>query len=180
MRNAAFLAVGLLLIVVQSNLYRVLGLLQAPFELVGLRATTPSLVLPLIIFLGVHEASMARGALLAFAYGYATDLFASAPIGLFAFVSVAIWWLSRMAGVRLTAQTALTRMSLAFGFAVVQSAIVLILLAIFGADTRRPLEIGGIVLSHAIITALVSPLVFRVAQRLHQSAQVRPAEGVSA
>jgi rod shape-determining protein MreD len=176
MRNAAFLAVGLLLIVVQSNLYRLLGPLDGILGSVGLSATTPSLVLPLIIFLGVHEHSMARGALLAFAYGYLTDLFASAPIGLFAFVSVAIWWLSRMAGVRLTAQTALTRMSLAFGFALVESGIVLILLAIFGSDTRRPLEIGATVLPHAIVTALVSPVIFRIAQRLQQGSVVRATE----
>lgn len=162
MRNAAFLAVGILLILVQSNLYRIIG----PLHIHG---ATPSLTLPLIIFLGVHEASMVRGAGLAFVLGYAMDLFASAPIGLFAFVSVGIWWLSRVAGVRLTAQTTLTRMSLAFGFALVQSAMILTLLAIFGADTKRPLEIGTVVLPNAIATALVSPLIFVIAQRLHQS-----------
>ena len=41
--------------------------------------------------------------------GYcSTDLLAGAPIGLFTFVSVAVWWLARVAGVRLTAQTWLT------------------------------------------------------------------------
>ncbi len=162
MRNAAFLAVGILLILVQSNLYRIIG----PLHIHG---ATPSLTLPLIIFLGVHEASIVRGAGLAFALGYAMDLFASAPMGLFAFVSVGIWWLSRVAGVRLTAQTPLTRMSLAFGFALVQSAMILTLLAIFGADTKRPLEIGTIVLPNAISTAVVSPIIFAIAQRLHQS-----------
>lgn len=171
MRNAAFLAVGVLLILVQSNLYRLLGALH-------IHGATPSLILPLVIFLGVHEPSMARGALLCFFLGYALDLFASAPIGLFTFLSVAIWWLSRIAGVRLTAQTVLTRMSLAFGFALVQSAMVLMLLAIFGADNRRPLEIGTVVLPHAIATALVSPIIFRLAQRVHQSTlAVRSAEG---
>ncbi len=171
MRNAAFLAVGVLLILVQSNLYRLLGALH-------IHGATPSLILPVVIFLGVHEPSMARGASLCFFLGYALDLFASAPIGLFTFLSVAIWWLSRIAGVRLTAQTVLTRMSLAFGFALVQSAMVLMLLAIFGADNRRPLEIGTVVLPHAIATALVSPIIFRIAQRVHQSTlAVRPAEG---
>ena len=41
------------------------------------------------------------------------DTLSGAPIGLFTFVSVALWWLARVAGVRLTAQTALPRMSLA-------------------------------------------------------------------
>jgi rod shape-determining protein MreD len=162
MRNAAFLAVGLLLILAQANLYRLLGPL-------GMHGAAPSLILPLIIFLGVYETSMARGALLAFALGYALDLFASAPIGLFTFVSVAIWWLSRLAGVRLTAQTVLTRMSLAFGFAVVESAIILILIAVFGSDTRRPLEMATVVVPRAAATALFSPLVFKIAQKLHLS-----------
>jgi rod shape-determining protein MreD len=162
MRNAAFLAVGILLILAQANLYRLLGPL-------GIHGATPSLILPLIVFLGVYEHSMTRGALLAFGLGYALDLFASAPIGLFTFTMVAIWWLSRIAGVRLTAQTVLTRMSLAFAFTVVESALILILIAIFGSDTRRPLEMATVILPRAAATALFSPLVFKIAQKLHLS-----------
>jgi len=164
MRNAAFLATGILLILIQANLYRVLGWLH-------INGVTPSLVLPLIIFLGVHEASMARGALIAFALGYALDVMASAPMWLFTFVSVAVWWLSRVAGVRLTAQTFVTRMSLGFVFAIVEAAIVLIMLAVFGSDTRRPIEIAHIVLPRAVSTALFAPLVFHLAQKIHQSTQ---------
>jgi rod shape-determining protein MreD len=162
MRNAAFFATGLLLILIQANLYRFLGFLH-------LNGVTPSLILPLIVFLGVHEHSMARGALLAFALGYMLDIVASAPMWLFTFTTVAVWWLSRVAGVRLTAQTFITRISLGFGFSVVESAIVLILLAVFGVDTRRPLEMGQIVFPRAVATALFAPLVFRLAQKVHQS-----------
>ena len=84
MRSTAFLAVGFLLIVAQGNLYPIIGYL-------GLHGVTPSFVLPLVIFLGVHEASMARGSALAFALGYGTDLLASAPIGLFSLTAVATW-----------------------------------------------------------------------------------------
>ena len=168
MRNAAFLAIGVVLILVQANLYRVLGWMH-------FNGATPSLLLPLVIFLGVHEHSMAPGALLAFALGYFLDLVASAPMWLFTFITVANWWLSRVAGVRLTAQTFITRMSLGFVFALLEAAMVLILLAVFGSDTRRPLEIGNIVLPRAIATALFAPLVFRIAQRIHLSTQ--PAQG---
>jgi rod shape-determining protein MreD len=172
MRSAAFLAIGILLILVQANAYRVLGPL-------GIDGITPSLVLPLVVYLGVHEPSMPRGALLAFALGHALDLFASAPIFLFTFVYVAVWWLSRVAGVRLTAQTILTRVSLAFGFALLEGALVLVLLAVFGSDTRRPLEMASVVLPRAIATALLAPAVFRSAQRLSPgTSPVRgPAEG---
>jgi rod shape-determining protein MreD len=168
MRSIAFLAIGILLILAQASAYRVLGFLH-------ISGANPSLILPLVIYLGVHEHSMPRGALLAFLLGYALDLFASAPIFLFTFVYVSIWWLSRVAGVRLTAQTVLTRASLAFAFALVEGAIVLILLAVFGTDTRRPLEIGRVVLPHALSTAVFAPLVFQIAQRL--SAGAAPGRG---
>lgn len=168
MRSAAYLAIAFLLLLLQANLYRVLGPLG---ELVGARwihGVTPGLVLPLIVFLGVHEPSMSKGALLAFGIGYGQDLLAGAPVGLFTFVSVAVWWLSRVAGVRLTAQTWLTRASLGFVFALVEGAFLLVLLAVFGNDNRRPVELASIVLPHAISTGLCSPALFRLAQRLRQ------------
>lgn len=163
MRNAAVIAIGIALLLIQGNLFRVL----APLPLWGV---TPNLVLPLVLFLGVHEPSMARGALLSFGLGYATDLFASAPIGLFAFTSVTIWWLSRVAAVRLTAQTLPTQMVLAFLFAIVESAVVLTLLTIFGQDPQRPVEISRMVLIHAGTTAVCAPPIFRLAHKLHQGA----------
>jgi rod shape-determining protein MreD len=172
MRATAFFALGFLLIVLQGNLYRVIGPL-------GLHGATPSFVLPLLIFLGVHESSMARGASLAFALGYTTDLLASAPIGLFTLVAVAIWWLARTAGVRLTAQTWWTKASLSFGFSLVESVLVLVLLAIFGADPHRPGEISSVALPHAAATALCSLLIYPLAQKIHQGALLsRNIEGV--
>ena len=61
-----------------------------------------------------------------------------------------------------------TRRSLAIVFARVQSAGILVLLAVFGNDNRRPLEVATIVLPHAAATALCAPLLFRLAQRLRQ------------
>jgi rod shape-determining protein MreD len=163
MRSTAFIAVGLLLIILQGNLYPVLGYL-------GLHGATPSFVLPLVIFLGVHETSIARGSALAFGLGYATDLLASAPIGLFSLMAVAVWGLARIAGVRLTAQTWWTKAALAFGFSLVESVLLLMLLAIFGSDTRRPLELATVALPHATSTAVCSLFIFPLAQKIHQGA----------
>lgn len=187
MKNVAILCVGLLLIIVQGNLYRILGgfsRLATPNtvldQILTVLSSTPNLVLPLLIFLGVQEHSMVRGAALAFVLGHMLDVFGAGPMWLFTFVSVAIWWLARVFGVRLTAQTPLTRVPVVFGFSVVQSAIILILLAVFGADNRRPLEIARTVLPSAFMTALFSPIVFRIAQRVHQAnAPVQP-EGAPA
>ncbi len=167
MRNALFLGLGLLLLVIQGNLHRILGHIP-------LAGIMPNLVLPLILFMGVHEYSVVRGALLAFVLGYAFDLFAGAPVGLFTFISVSIFVLSRAAGVRLAAQTILTQLALAFGFALFESVTVLMLVAIFGKDPHSPRALVGLVLPHATTTALVSPLVFRLAERLHQATVTVP------
>ena len=169
MRSAAYLGVAVLL----------LGPLST---ILGTRLThgaTPSLLLPMVVFLGVYEPSMAKGAALSCAMGYAQDILATAPIGLFAFVHVAIWWLSRVAGVRLTAQTWFTRASLGFAFALVQSVIVLIVLAVFGTDNRRPVSMTSVILANAVSTALLSPALFQLAQRMRQGGLARsPNEGV--
>lgn len=161
MRNALFLSLGVFLVLLQSNLYRLL-------QFTHINGITPSLVLPLVLFLGVHEHSMARGSLLTFALGYWLDHVAGAPIGLFTFIYVAIWWMARITGVRLTTQTWLARVSLGFVFTIVEAAMVLILLAVFGSDTRRPLEISRSVLAHAVSTAFISPFVLQLALKLHQ------------
>lgn len=168
MRSAAYLLVAVGLLLVQGNLHRILAPLGGLVGQEWLHGVTPDLVLPLVIFLGVHEQSMSRGALLAFGIGYAEDLLSGAPIGLLTFVSVAIWWLSRVVGVRLTAQTWLTRASLGFGFALAQGALLLVLIAVFGSDNRRPLELASVILPHSIATGLCSPPLLRLAQRLRQ------------
>ncbi len=160
MRNTAFLVAGLLLLLVQANLFRVLDLLRVP----GL---VPSLVLPLILFMGVHEYSVARGASVSFVLGYATDLIGIAPIGLYTFTYVALFIMGRAAGVRLAAQTMMMQIGLAFGFTLVHSVMILILLAIFGRDAYVPRALYPLVLPHVLATGAVAPLIFRLAERLH-------------
>lgn len=172
MRNSAFLAIGIALLVLQSNLFRVIGKLHVP-------GATPSLLLPLIVFMGVHEYSIARGAALAFLLGYLLDLFAGAPVGLFTFITVATFVVARAAGVRLAAQTFITKVALAFVFGLVEGVLVVILTAIFGQDAARPRALALLVAPHAVSTAIFAPLVFRLAERVHQATITvpRPGEG---
>lgn len=185
MRNAAYLAVGILLILVQSNLWRVLGPLHG-LEVGGvhvgqlLHGATPNLVLPLIVYVGIHEHSMVRGALLAYGIGWAIDLLGPAPMFLFRFTAVVLWWLARIASVRLSAQTFMTRVPLAFAFSLIESAILLTLLAIFGADNRRPLELGAMVVPRAIGTALFAPFLFALAHRLQIEGRSTPGSPANA
>ncbi|MDB4938568.1 MAG: hypothetical protein JWP87_5540 [Labilithrix sp.] len=176
MRNTAFFIAGVLLLLVQSNLFRVLGLaLRAVSWIVRsnhdltVPGLVPSLVLPLILFMGVHEYSLVRGACVAFALGYLTDLVGVAPIGLYTSTYVALYILARAAGVRLVAQTMLTQVGLALAFTLVHSIMILVLLAIFGRDTYVPRAIYTMTLPHVLATGAVAPIIFRLAQRIHQA-----------
>jgi rod shape-determining protein MreD len=159
-RNTAFIATGLFLLLVQENLFRATGWVRIP----GL---SPSLVLPLILFMGVHEYSLVRGASVAFLLGYLSDLVGIAPVGLYTFTYVALFLLARAAGVRLAAQTVMMQFALALAFTLVHSVMILVLLAIFGRDAYVPRALYTAVLPHALATGAVAPLVFRLAERLH-------------
>jgi rod shape-determining protein MreD len=180
-RNSAFLVLGLGLIIMQSNLFRLVGWLVELGSRISpslsIAGVTPSLVLPLIVFMGVHEYSMARGALLAFAVGYFYDVFTAAPVGLYTFTSVAIFVVSRVAGVRLAAQTLPTRIALAFVFSLVEGFMVVVLTAIFGGDPARPRALATLVLPHAVSTALFAPFVFNLAARIHAATVTVPRPG---
>jgi rod shape-determining protein MreD len=167
MRNTAFLVLGVALLVVQSNLYRVVGRLHVT-------GATPSLLLPLVVFMGVHEYSMARGAALAFTLGYLLDVFSGAPVGLYTFITVATFIVSRAAGVRLAAQTLLTKVALALGFGLVQGILIVVLTAIFGNDPARPRALAFLVAPSAVTTAIVAPFVFNLAERLHAATMSLP------
>lgn len=164
MRNTAFLVVGLVLLLVQANTFRVLGGLEIP----GL---VPSLLLPLIVFMGVHEYSLARGAGVSFILGYVTDLVGIAPVGLYTFTHVAIFVLARAASVRLAAQTVLMQVILAVVFAALHAGMILVLLAIFGRDQWVPRQLYPLVLPHVLATGALAPVVFRIAERVHAATQ---------
>jgi rod shape-determining protein MreD len=129
----------------------------------------PALVLPLILFMGVHEYSLARGAAVAFVLGYATDVVGIAPVGLYTFTYVATFLMARAAGVRLAAQTPGMQVVLVGAFAVVQSIMILVLLAIFGRDAWVPRSLYPLALPHVVATAAVGPIVFRACQAVHSA-----------
>jgi len=172
-RNTAFFLAGFALIIVQSNLfrlyalvYRTIGWMFGTSHDIGIAGLVPSLVLPLIVFMGVHEYSLVRGASVACALGYLTDLIGIAPIGLYTSTYVALYVLARAAGVRLAAQTMLMQVGLALAFTLVHSVMVLILLAIFGRDAYVPRALYPMTLPHVLATGLVAPIVFRLAARV--------------
>jgi rod shape-determining protein MreD len=169
-RNTAFFLAGMGLLLAQANLFRILGWIHVP----GL---VPSLVLPLILFMGVHEYSLARGASVSFVLGYATDLVGIAPVGLYTFTYVSIFLLARAAGVRLAAQTMMMQVVLALAFALVHSVMILVLIAIFGRDAWVPRALYPMALAHVLATGAIAPIVFRLAQRVHVATVLNGREG---
>jgi rod shape-determining protein MreD len=220
MRSVVFLLVGLALLLVQANVFRVIdsvgpwlaaaaavialgldlarlgrelrgahgrpraiGTFRADWSLIAvvllgysllvsvghvrIGLPIPALVFPLILFMGVHEYSLARGALIAFVLGYATDVLGIAPVGLYTFTYVATFVLARGAGVRLAAQTTWMQVLLVGAFSILQSTMVLVLLAIFGRDPWVPRTLYPLAFPHAVATAAVAPVAFRIAQALH-------------
>jgi len=134
----------------------------------------PALVFPLILFMGVHEYSLARGAVVAAVLGYATDVIGIAPVGLYAFTYVATFILARGAGVRLAVQTTWMQVLLVGAFSLLKSTMVLVLLAIFGRDPWVPRTLYPLALPHAIATAAIAPLAFRIAQAIHTATAGAP------
>jgi rod shape-determining protein MreD len=72
-----------------------------------------------------------------------------------------------------------TQIALAFLFALAQGVMVLVLLAFFHKDPYVARALVSRLLPVTVSTALASPLVFRVAQRIHQVtiSVPRPGEG---
>jgi len=174
MRHSAFFGAGVVLLLLQSNLFRLTGLLlrligwiiRSDHDLV-VPGLVPSLVLPLILFMGVHEYSLVRGAAVAFVLGYLTDVIGGAPVGLYTFTYVAIYVLARGAGVRLVAQTVYAKIGLALVFTLIHSVMILVLLAIFGGNAWVPRALYPMAVPHMLATGAVAPLVFRLAQKIH-------------
>jgi len=168
-KKTSFLRWAFLIALGFGLMFAMLGIARATGLMLNLPGFVPSLVLPLIVFMGVHEFSLARGAAVAFVLGYATDLVGVAPVGLYTFTYVATFVLARAAGVRLAAQTMWMQALLAVAFTLVHSVMILILMAIFGRDKDAwvPRQLYPLALPHALAEGLVAPLVFRLAQRIH-------------
>lgn len=178
MRNSAFFVLGMVLLLIQENFFRLISALTAlarllhlpwhPFQTPGL---TPALVLPLVIFLGVREYSFLAGAALAFVFGYASDVLGIVPVGLYTFAMVSLFLLARALGLRLATQTRLPQMLVTGGFALAKSGIVLVCLGIFGRDGWVARSVYPYALPHVFSTALCAPLVFAASEWVYSLTQ---------
>ncbi|MDJ0762349.1 MAG: rod shape-determining protein MreD [Myxococcota bacterium] len=149
---------------------------QATFaHLVPWDMLVPSLSLPLVIFLGLHEENLSRGALVSFAVGYLSDVFAGSPMGLHTLVTVAVFLISRVAALRLFLQGWIFEIVLAFLLALLSSMFILGIRALFDQDIGSLLIHLKIVTSRAAATAVAAPVVFRITAGIEKVAPKRRA-----
>ena len=99
MRNTAFLAIGVL------PARRPGEPVSACSGYFGLHGATPSLLLPLIVFMGVHETRWRAARRSRSRSATCDGPLAAAPIGLFTFIGRGDLVARAIAGVRLAAQT---------------------------------------------------------------------------
>ena len=121
----------------------------------------PNAALAVVLYMGLHDHDLGRGALISFGIGYMMDAFAGSPIGLFTFVSVAVFLISKVAAWRLFLQGWIFEIILSFFLALVAGGVILTIRALFDQDFGSLLSHLKIVLLRALATALVAPFVFR-------------------
>ena len=161
MKNALLIGLGFGLLVLQA----------VASTVVSVHALAPNLLLPVVIFLGVtHEVHIVRGAAISFVLGYLFDSFCGSPMGLMTFVLVAMFVLSRFAGIRFFLRGPLFQVGLTFGVSLIAGGTVIALRAIFERPAPFPAgTVGEGILSlvvPAVTTAVVSPLVFLAVRRV--------------
>lgn len=120
----------------------------------------PNAALTIVLYMGLHDHDLGRGALVSFVIGYMMDAFAGSPIGLFTFISVAVFLVSRVAAWRLFMQGWIFEIILAYFLAIVAGGMILAIRALFDQDFGSLLTHAKIVGLRAGATAVVAPFVF--------------------
>ena len=161
MRNAALIAFGFGLLVVQTALA----------TLFSVHPLAPNLLLPMVIYFGVqHEVYIVRGAVISFVLGYLLDSFCGSPMGLQTFVLVATFMVARGAGLRLFMRGPAFQVLLTFFVGVLAGGTILALRAIF--ERPAPFPAGGAwdtvltLVVPSLVTAVASPLVFLAVRKI--------------
>ena len=111
-------------------------------------------------YIALHNYQSAHGAVLAFAIGYMTDVFAGSPMGLHTFITVAVFLVSRVAALRLFFQGWFFEIILVFLLALLSSTSLLLIRALFDKEFGGLLIHFKTVVSRSGATALMAPLIF--------------------
>lgn len=122
----------------------------------------PSLSLPIVLYMGLHNYNASRGALLSLVIGYLMDVFAGSPMGLYTFAAVVIFLVSRVAALRLFLHGWVFEIILTFFLALMSSLVIISIRAIFEKNFGDLLMQLKIVSLRSGATAITAPVVFRM------------------
>lgn len=163
MRSALILALGFVLLVVESTLS----------GLFGLGVLLPNVIVPIVVYLGMApDVKLGRGSMLAFALGLLQDSFCGSAMGLWTFVAVALFLVARGAGWRLIMRGRGSQVLAAGAATTVAGGTVLALRLIFrqGQSALPPVDNWDYqalcVLVPGLTTGAVAPWMFLVVRRL--------------
>lgn len=164
MRSFTLIVFGFALLVIQGSLSVVFPL----------HSVAPNLLLPIVMFLAVSpDVHIVRGASLSFVLGYFLDAFCGTSLGLHTFVMVAVFMVARGAGPRLfLVRGPLSEAGLTLAASLVAGGTVPALRAIFDQSMRDAGATGSfgvmstLVVQSAVLTALLSPIVFALVRRI--------------
>ncbi len=149
MRAVFAFAIALLLASLQAALLHHLGGGAIPV----------SLVLPIVVYMGLHAGNV-EGAVAAAAVGYVVDVMTGGPKGLMTALAVGLFLFSRAATAALSIQGRLGFSILCgVGTFLYGAVALLVIRAVNPADGAPGLRLLGRVLVEAIVTALVAPLI---------------------
>ncbi|MBN2804530.1 MAG: rod shape-determining protein MreD [Deltaproteobacteria bacterium] len=141
--------------------------LQSTFaNIVAWDLFVPNAAIIIVLFMGLHDHDLGRGAIVSFAIGYMMDSFAGSPIGLYTFVSVALFLISKVAAWRLFLQGWIFEIILGFFLVLLAGVVVLMIRALFDQDFGSLLSHLKIVGLRALSTSWVTPLVFRAMREI--------------
>ena len=144
----------------------------------GLGAFTPQLVLPIVIFLGVSpDVKLARGSIIAFVLGYASDNFCGLPMSLHTFLTVATFLIARGTGLRLFLRGPWFQVGLTFVASALFGAATTAMRSVFEVEAPFALEQryegAWTTLAMAVTSAAAAPFVFGAVQAIEESATGR-------
>jgi rod shape-determining protein MreD len=166
-QNAAIVLLGFFLLVAQSTFAQLV-----PFDFI-----VPYLVFPIVLYMGIHDYNASKGALLSFALGYLMDVFSGSPMGLYTFVTVALFLMSRMAALRLFMQGFIFEIVLTFVLTLVTNFLVLSLRMVFEKDFGSLPIYMKIIAPRAVATAVVSPAIFGIMRLIEKVIPRRRSDG---
>jgi rod shape-determining protein MreD len=155
--SAVLLLLGFFLIIIETTLFRLipLGLLKVDF------------LLSVTIYLGFYRSPF-KGNLLSFIFGYLLDTFSGSPMGLYAFLRVLSFSLSRLLSKKIFIEAIPAQMGVVFTLSIFDSLAMLIITKAIGMEIPELDVVFIEILRQAIILLLISPFLFILLRKLER------------